>query len=436
MAILEISVDPVDSLIDVERRIVVRGAAPGELVEIGSRTLRAGVAWSSRARFAADAQGQVDLTQAAAVDGAYAGISPMGLLWSQTPQQAGQREVFNASVQEPLLTELTASATGGSASAQLVQRLCGAGVTRRVVREQGLVGTLFLPAGAGPHPAVMVLNGSGGGINEARAALYASRGYAALALAYFKAPGLPDYISNTPLEYFQAGLGWMRRELKPQADFVALSGQSRGGELVLLLGATFPQQVSALLAYVPSALVHSAQNAADPAIGREGPTWLLNGQPLPHQWQNNRTASWQPFDQGPPPHRHALAMLTALQDPDAVERARIQVEKIQAPVLLLSASDDGSWPSSLYSRMVSDKLQEAGHPYPVKWQDYQDAGHAILFPYVPTTQLSYAHPVSGRISTGGGQPAANANADRHSWQQALAFLRQAVAVHISRKESS
>ncbi|AMP00230.1 dienelactone hydrolase family protein [Collimonas arenae] len=435
MSKLEISVSPADDLIDVPRRIVVRGAAAGERVEVASSTLRAGGRWHSSASFVADAQGEVDLTLAEAVDGDYSGVSAMGLLWSQTPQQPGRREVFHADVQEPLVTTLTAKAGEHSADAELVQRLCVSGVTRRPLREQGLVGTLFLPAGDGPHPAVMILNGSGGGINEARAALYASRGYAALALAYFKAPGLSDYISNTPLEYFQSGLDWIRRNLKPRSDFVAISGQSRGGELVLLLGATFPEQVSAVLAYVPSALVHSGQNAADPAIGREGPTWLLNGQPLPHQWQNNRTASWQPFDEGPPPHRHALAMLTALQDEAAVARARIPVEKIQAPVLLFSAGDDGSWPSSLYSKMVSDKLKEAGHPYPVEWQDYQDAGHSILFPYVPTTQLSYAHPVSGRISTGGGQPLANAEADRHSWQQALAFLQHAVAAHISKKET-
>ena len=75
------------------------------------------------------------------------------------------------------------------------------------------MGTLFTPApradGLSP-PVVVVLNGSGGGINEPRAALYASHGYAALALAYFKAPGLSDYISNTPLEYFERGLDWLR----------------------------------------------------------------------------------------------------------------------------------------------------------------------------------------------------------------------------------
>ncbi|EJL82881.1 acyl-CoA thioester hydrolase/bile acid-CoA acetyltransferase [Herbaspirillum sp. CF444] len=442
---LKITVVPADGLIDVPRRIVVTGAAPGELVQVSSRTPRAGAAWQSSARFVADAAGHVDLSLAPALEGGYEGIAAMGLLWSQIPEQEGKRELFHQDVRQPLTTTLSVQAASGNADAELVQRLCADGVIRREVREQGLVGTLFLPpasCGAGPYPAVMILNGSGGGINEPRAALYASHGYAAFALAYFKAPGLSDYISNTPLEYFEKGLDWLRATVRPLHDFVAVSGQSRGGELVLLLGATFPEKVSAVLAYVPSALVHSGQNACDPAIGREGPTWLLDGKPLIHQWENNRHASWEPFDQGPPPHRHALAMLTALQDKEAVAKARIHVEKIQSPVLLFSATDDGSWPSSVYARMVSDKLAEVAHPHAVEWHDYQDAGHAILFPYVPTTQISYAHPVSKRISTGGGQPAANAHADHHSWQHAQQFLRNAIAqkeqeqASLTRKEVS
>jgi uncharacterized protein YciW/fermentation-respiration switch protein FrsA (DUF1100 family) len=274
---------------------------------------------------------------------------------------------------------------------------------------------------------VLILNGSGGGINEPRAALYASHGYAAFALAYFKAPGLSDYISNTPLEYFERALAWLRRRVEPLHDFVAVSGQSRGGELALLLGATFPEAVSAVIGYVPGAVVHSAQNAADPAIGREGPTWLYRGQPLPHLWEGNRTASWAPFDEGPAPHRHERAIRTALQDADAVARARIRVERTRGPILLLSATDDGSWPSGDYARMVTAKLAEVRHPYPVRHFDYEGAGHAIVFPYVPTTQLVYAHPVSGRISTGGGEPRANARADAQSWAAVRRFLADAVA---------
>ena len=52
--------------------------------------------------------------------------------------------------------------------------------------------------------------------------------------------------------------------------------------------------------------------------------------------------------------------------------------------------------------MIVDRLEREKHAYPVRHLDFDNAGHAIVFPYVPTTQLVYAHPVSGRISTGGG----------------------------------
>lgn len=421
-------ISPADALIDVPRQIRVEHVAPGATVAITALTRRNGVLWQAQAAYTAGEDGAVDLTRDAPVSGDYTGLAPMGLIWAQSPDDGKSREYFNQPVTDALVTEVVVRVEGAEARGSFTQRLAVDGVTRVEVREEGLVGTLYLPAGSAPgsHPAVMILNGSGGGINEPRAALYASRGYAAFALAYFKAPGLSDYISNTPLEYFQTGLRWLRKKVQPLHDFVAISGQSRGGELVLLLGATFPKEVSAVVAYVPGAVVHSGQNACDPKIGREGPTWLLGGKPIPHVWENNRTATWAPFDEGPAPHRHEKAILTALQDPDAVARARIRVEDIEGPVMLLSGTDDGSWPSSLYSKMVQDKLTDVRHPYPVQWLDYENGGHSILFPYVPTTQLVYAHPVSGKISTSGGNPKDNARADQESWEGVKTFLDAAV----------
>ena len=427
-----LSVTPEDALIDVPRRIAVTALAPGEEVVLHTRTARgpAGV-WRSAATFRADARGEVDLQRDAPVGGSYAGVSAMGLIWSQAPEPPGApREVFAAEPSAALSTEIIVERQASRPlNGRLVQRLAGGGVARRELREDGLVGTLFLPpdrADGRAHPAILVLNGSGGGINEPRAALYASHGYAALALGYFKVPGLSDYISNTPLEYFESALEWLHRTLRPWQGFVAVSGQSRGGELALLLGSLFPQLVSAVIGYVPAALVHSAQNACDPMTGREGPAWVFRGRPLPHLWQDNRTATWAPWDDGPAPRRHANALLTALQDPEAVERAGIRVENIRGPVLLLSASDDGSWPSSVYGRMVAERLARFGHRHAVEHLDFEGAGHAIVFPYVPTTQLVYAHPVSGRLSTTGGTPAANARADEASWAGVLRFLEQAL----------
>ena len=432
-AAVHLSILPAEALIDVPRQILVQGLAPGEAITLQSRTVRGpGVAWVATARYQADAAGQVDLGRDAPLAGsAYEGVDAMGLIWAQAPEQPGaSREVFGTEPGAALRTHITLLRDDQVvAQAWLVQQLAAPGVQRREIREQGLVGSLWTPAGPGPHPAVLVLNGSGGGINEARGALYASRGYTALALGYFKAPGLSDYISNTPLEYFETALHWMHQQLQPAQGFVALSGQSRGGELVLLLGAMFPDLVSAVIGYVPSAVVICAQNACDPALGREGWAWLYRGRPIPHVWEHNRHATWAPWDEGPEPRRHTNALLTSLQDAEAVERARIRVERIRGPVLLLTAGDDGSWPSSLYGRMVVDHLAQAGHPWPVRQLDWPEAGHSVLFPTVPTTQLVYAHPVSGRLSTTGGHPAANAQADQASWAGVLDFLQQAVDAH-------
>jgi len=425
-------IEPIDDLIDVPRTIRVEGLQPGEQVQIDSATVRGqGVTWRSHIVVRADEHGVVDLGRQAPVSGSYSGVHHMGLVWSQAPDKAGARDLFPDVVTQPLETTVTVKRDNGQVyEKSFIQRLTAAGVRRQEVREHGLVGTVFHPPGPGPHPAIMILNGSGGGINEPRGAIWASRGFTAFALGYFKAPGLSPYISNTPLEYFETGLQWMRRELNPLAGFVAIAGQSRGGELVMLLGSMFPDLVSAVLGYVPSAVVNCAQNACDPALGREGFAWLYKGKGIQHVWDGNKTATWDPWDYGPEPRRHTNALLTSLEDPEAVARARIPVEKIKGPVLLLSGGDDGSWPSTLYCEMIKQSLRH--HPYPVVHHDYPEAGHLILFPYVPTTQLQYAHPVSGRLSTSGGRPDVNAIADEHSWQAALAFARQAVKDTLAR----
>lgn len=421
---LRISVEPRSGLIDVERRIIISGAKPQARITIKTLTNRNGHDWTSEASFAADAQGVVDLTRDAPLSGSYQGVSAMGLIWSQKHDGQGMLPLFHQDLSRPIETKITALSDDDSHETLLVQKLMADGVTREEVRVNGLVGTLYRAPGCDARPAIMIMNGSGGGINEPRAALYASHGFHAFALGYFGVEGLPRYISNTPLEYFEKGLDWLRETVKPKNDFVAISGQSRGGELVLLLGTVFPEKVSAVIAYVPSAFVHGGQAAADPASGRDGPCWLYQGKPLTHIWDNNRFASWKPYDEGPQPRRNSAAMRTALADPEAMRKARIPVEKIAGPVMLISGGDDGAWPSDYYSLLVQSSLLAAHHPYPVEWYNLPQAGHSILFPYVPATQIVHAHPVNDNLTTMGGEPSANAQANAQSWQAVLKFLAQ------------
>lgn len=151
MAQLSITIDQADALIDVARHIRIEGAQPGEAVEISAETPRSGVLWRAQARFIADAQGAVDLNRDAPVSGSYAGVDGMGLVWSQSPVASTSRELFNQPVTDALVTSLQASSGTAQAQARFSQQLAAPGVTRREVREDGLVGTLYLPAGAGLH---------------------------------------------------------------------------------------------------------------------------------------------------------------------------------------------------------------------------------------------------------------------------------------------
>lgn len=422
---LKLTVEPADGLVDEPRRITLTGLAPDQLVAISARTIRGGDAsWMSQATFMADENGTVDLTRDAPVGGDYAEVAPMGLIWSQLPNDGKSADMFPDHVMAPLRTVLTAETDEGETTeAELLQRFAASGVERREIRDEGLVGTLFTPAGEGPHPVVIVLYGSGGGINEPRAAMLASRGYQAFALAYFKAPGLSPYITETPLEYLETGLRWAHRELSPKNGFVAVSGQSRGGELSLLLGATYPDLVSAVIAYVPGAMVHGAQGAGDPARGGwQGVTWTMGGVPLEHLWNNNKAVHWHPWGGDAPPNRHHSVFFEGLKDRELAAKARIPVEKIDGPVLLISGRDDKAWPSSLYSKMVVSALRQHNHPHPVRHLDFDDAGHAINLPIVPSTQITRIHPVSKVPYTNGGTPSGNARANDGSWEGMLAFL--------------
>ncbi len=129
------------------------------------------------------------------------------------------------------------------------------GEMRRTVEEDGLVGTLFSPSTPGPHPAVITLGGAGGGLSEGGAKTLASEGYAALALAYFGVDPLPPELVEIPLEYFERAIAWLQAQPEVDASRLAVVGDSKGAELGLLLGATYPKDIKAVVGYAPSAVV-------------------------------------------------------------------------------------------------------------------------------------------------------------------------------------
>jgi dienelactone hydrolase len=416
-----LTVTPRHALVDERVQIQLSDLAPQHEITLHARMdddLNG--RWESHATFVSDRRGAVDVATQRPLSGTYADADPMGLFWSMTLDAVMPVSPrFSKTSVSPTPMILTASVDGAPvASATLERRFVAPDVTRMPVREHGLVGTLFLPGGPpSPAPGVMVMGGSGGGLVETTAGLLASHGFAALALAYFAYDGLPDGLVDIPLEYFETAIHWMQGHERLRNDGLAVMGTSRGGELVLLLGATFPQ-VTAVVGNVPSAVVFGGLSREESG----GAAWTYRGKPLTFVPSRDDPAPEQPADGEP----IALTpgFLRALQDRAAVERSAIPVERIQGPILLISGQDDQMWPSSLFADMVVERLAAHHHPYPYQHLSYPGAGHLIGAPYLPTSVLASQHPLSDMVFAYGGNAKDSAFAQADSWPKVLAFLRQ------------
>ena len=292
-------------------------------------------------------------------------------------------------------------------NASILRSFVGTDVRIDEVRERGIVGRFFMPALTGKVPAIIIVGGSEGGMESAEywAKLLASHGYCAIAIAYFRAEGLPDQLAGIPVETVKTALDYLAARPEVDPDRIAILGTSRGSELALLAGASFPQ-IKAVAAYSPS----NSSWAALVGGGPQKAAWTIGGNPVPFVPNPPRelVSGIKEMTSGLSPLLQGLFLSYG----HAVQRAEIPVERINGGMLLVSGQDDRVWPSSAMSDLIVSRLNENGFRYPVVNLSYEAAGHLINFPFFPTPS---------RIELGG-TPEGLARADAESWSRVLEFL--------------
>jgi hypothetical protein len=378
--------------------------------------------WESHAVFAADGDGCIDLASQAPVAGTYSSIDGMGLFWSMALDSArsGPPSSFVKKESASAVIDLEIKASHGkTASARLERNYIAPGTEVRDVREEGLVARLFVPSGGDARPAVIVLGGSGGGLDWEKAAVLSSHGYVTLALAFFGIPPLPRSLRMIPLEYFATAIAWLRRQERVRTDQIAVMGSSKGAELAVLLGATFPE-IRAVIGIAPSG-VHWQGFGKGAAA-----SWTHHERPLPYAPLPMTRFRWESLFRLLTSQLIAFRPLydLALRNHEAIGRALIPVEKIRGPVLLISGGDDHVWPSGEMAHMITERLAANHFSYPFEHLECESAGHSFRGPYSPATVVRTSHPgVPGEILLGG-NPVANARAQLKSWKTILTFLRR------------
>jgi len=398
--------------------IKAEGLKANEEYAIEVRSNIFGSAYESRINFKSNENGEIDTSLMAPSSGSYSGVDADGPFWSLT-RSNGTTSLpsfhFEISIKEEGVVLKSAILRQGTTKPS-VKSVPLAGT--------GLVGQLFIPEKASTHPApaVITFSGSEGGsfTGITYAAALANEGFVTLGLGYFGGPGLPASLKEIPLEYFEKAIKFLQSRPEVNKNQIAVMGPSRGGELSLLLGSTFPQ-IKAVVAQVPSpyrwgANVDEATSSAAWVYKNQAFPYLeVAGDLTPIQLPDGRTAysNRKSFENG-------LKAATPAQR----ESAMSQIENIQGPVLFLGGEDDHLWPSCDLSKIAMARLKEKKHPYSDEIYCYPKAGHGVtLFPGVfPSTDIATEHPQMHIILFSGGTPEANGRGQRELWNKTIQFL--------------
>jgi dienelactone hydrolase len=371
---MELDAGPAAAAFDTPVHITVSGLAPGERVTVQAQTRDAlGRRWESQAQFRATAAGTLNLATAVPVSGSYHVADADGLLWSLHPAYTtNPAAAFSAELPGFVVT-VQVLADGHVEATATLRRELAPQASVQTVRRGGFASRLFAPLKARPGaPAIVVLGGGEGGEQTTLAVGLAAAGFPALALGYFKEPGLPQCLCRIPLEYFARAVGWLRAQPVARGRPVVLIGDSDGAEAALLIASYEPHLVDAIVANSPNYLV--TQNAPG------NPAWTFHGKPL-------------------------------------TTGALIPVADIRIPVLLSDGGQDLVWSSVLSATQIVQELRRSADRAPYSNLYYPAAGHttAGLPPEIPIPAI-----VSGEPR--GGSEQANALAAEQFWPKMISFL--------------
>lgn len=387
--------------------------------------------YGAQAGFRVGTDGRLDLATATPLPGApYTGADLRGLFWSMQPLPA------DAPAPSPTLAEgqvqITVHAGADVTAPPLASRVLTLQRARPDVVStpaEGLPGALFstLP-GQARRPALILLGGSEGGRLITRdAPVYASHGFAALALPYYspgqwgpagplppEVPELPRAFADLPIERLQAARDWLARQPGVDVTRIGVVGTSKGAEFALLAAARMPW-IRSVLAIVPSDVVWEGWGEGVTPGQRSGFAW--QGQALPFVPYKDFDKEFAGFATGAEVRIRRPQDAGRAAHPERVAPARIRVEDIAAPVMVVGGHDDQIWDSGGMAEAIVRARAAAGRETVALI--YRDAGHFLGGTgWGPTTQYN-AGP-----SKSGGTPEANARAQAEAWPRGLDFLRR------------
>ncbi|XP_030621813.1 acyl-CoA thioesterase 19 [Chanos chanos] len=411
-----LSVTPTRCLVDEKFEVLVQGLCPGSQVTLHALTqTEDGDYWDAFGHYVSDATGSVKVSEHCSVGGSYEGIEPMGLLWSMKPVPGSRTGLRFRKKDVSIPIEVHISVYKGHmtegfkeqtplASVVAERWYIAPGIQRISITEKGIKGTLFLPPGPGPFPAVFDLWGGAGGLVEYRSALLASRGYVCLTLKYvgLVKDGKEHNVGN---DYFEAAYTVLQEHPKVCPDKIAVMGLSFG--VSVTLGMTVYSPV-----IQPACLVCVSGSHVMPVNGCLADVFAAIKKNVRNtRYDEEQRIIWRDL------------LLPIPDDPSK----KVEVGRIKCPVMLIVGEDDQNWPATESAEDMKQMMEKAGNSHLLTILSYPKTGHLIEPPYSPHCRASnfvMAESKSKVVALWGGETVPHCLAQEDSWQKTLAFLKK------------
>ncbi len=207
------------------------------------------------------------------------------------------------------------------------------------------------------QPLVVAFGGGSGGNDWTRNYLKGKRdslnqkGYALLAVGYFKANGTPENLDRISLDAIRDTIMAAAEHPKIDDSKIILLGGSKGGELVLNLASRYKE--------FKGVVAMSTSNVSFPALTIYANTscWMYKDKEVAYVPAPLKTIL--PAIKGDLYTAHTMM----LEDKEAVNKAKIPVENIHGSVLIISGKNDEQWPASEMSEQIINQLKENNFKY-------------------------------------------------------------------------
>lgn len=232
---------------------------------------------------------------------------------------------------------------------------------------------LLYPGNGRKGKILIVMSGSDGGmtLTKQESEFYHRNGIPALALALFKTKQTPKELSRIPVEYVEKAIAWLKEQ---GYEKIGIDGTSKGSEMALLAASMF-SDLSCVIARVPSHFVSEGLSGSGKDKAPSGTScWSYRGKELPYAPYRSRTFNNLKMFL----REKAMHIITFNRDKEVTPETLIPIEKIKAPILMLSSQHDEVWPSFESATYMERKLTEINYPYPHKHVAYKHMSHAVL----------------------------------------------------------